>query len=116
MAGSRNSVPPDPKKAHKGHFQKGVSGNPGGQPKWVVDVKRLCQEHTVEAVEKLLEIMRTAPLPKDQSAAAQYLLDRAHGKPVQAIAGDPDGAPVNITGLTVTFVKPESDGGISSET
>jgi hypothetical protein len=107
----RHAEPPENGK----RFQKGVSGNPGGMPKWVGDVKRLCTEHTEEAVAVLLDVMRNGKKDRDRLGAAQYLLDRAHGKPVQAIAGDPDGAPVSLTGLTVTFVKPEPDSSISSQ-
>jgi len=107
----RHAEPPQNGK----RFEKGRSGNPGGMPKWVGDIKRLCAEHTEEAVSVLLDVMRNGK-DRDRVGAAQYLLDRAHGKPVQAIAGDPDRPPVSLTGLTVTFVKPEPDSTTTGQT
>ena len=51
----RHATPP---KNGKG-FKPGVSGNPGGMPKRVGEVKALCKEHTEEAVNVLLQVMRT---------------------------------------------------------
>ena len=52
-------------------FKKGQSGNPGGRPKVIAEVKELAREYTGEAIETLVSIM-TSP-------------DRGYGKPPQHI-------------------------------
>lgn len=64
-------------------FKPGQSGNPGGVSKYEKEARKLAQEYGVEAVERLLSIMRQN---KDISAArlaANDILDRAFGKPKQ---------------------------------
>ena len=50
-------------------FKKGQSGNPGGRPKVVAEVKELARAHTAEAIQTLVSIM-TNP----QSAPAARVL------------------------------------------
>ena len=38
-------------------FKKGQSGNPGGRPKVVAEVKELARAHTGEAIKTLVSIM-----------------------------------------------------------
>ena len=38
-------------------FEKGQSGNPGGRPKVVAEIKELARAHTGEAIKTLVSIM-----------------------------------------------------------
>src|SRR5262245_20503187 len=71
-------------------FQKGQSGNPGGRPKEIAEVKDLAREHMPAAIDALVSIMNN-PEASDAArvSAANALLDRGYGKPQQHITGDP---------------------------
>ena len=60
----------------------GVSGNPGGRPQEVGDVREMARDHTEEAIETLVDLMRHAKSDAARGAAAQALLDRGYGKSV----------------------------------
>ena len=67
-----------------GLFKKGQSGNPGGRPKVVAEVKELAREYTSEAIETLVSIMTNPKsAPASRVSAANSLLDRGYGKPPQ---------------------------------
>lgn len=64
-------------------FQPGQSGNAGGRPKIVGDVRNLAREHTATAIETLIAVMTSTKSPAAaRVAAANSLLDRAVGKPI----------------------------------
>ncbi len=68
-------------------WPKGVSGNPGGRPKAVADVRAAARLHTANAIGVLVEIMEDADAsPPARIAAARELLDRGWGKAPAAIA------------------------------
>ena len=70
-------------------FKKGQSGNPGGRPKVVAEVKELAREHTAEAIQTLVSIMSDPKsAPAARVSAANALLDRGYGKPPQHITGE----------------------------
>ena len=76
-----------PKPATKGSFKKGQSGNPGGRPKLTDharEARRLCEEFSPIAMQKLIEITLTlddeSPL---KSQNMQYLINQAAGSPRQ---------------------------------
>jgi hypothetical protein len=69
-----------------GKFVKGQSGNPGGRPKELTDVKALAREYTAESITGLAAIARDV----EQSGSARVaawatILDRAWGKPQQQL-------------------------------
>lgn len=86
-----------------GRFAKGVSGNPGGRPKALVEVKALAQKHTVDAINALAKIVRTGKNEQAIIAAATALLDRAWGKPTQPLS-DADGSNLPLLPLYVDLV------------
>ena len=63
-------------------WQKGcASPNPGGRPKALHDLQELARQHTPEAIETLVKIMRNDNHPQ-QGWAADKLLDRGWGRPI----------------------------------
>src|SRR5262249_37802824 len=70
-------------------FQKGQSGNPGGRPKEIAEVKELARQHMPAAIDALVSIMNN-PEASDAGrvSAANALLDRGCGKPPQHITGE----------------------------
>ncbi len=65
-------------------FKKGQSGNPGGRPRDVAEVRELAREHCPEAIEKLVEHMRGDDA-RMSIQASMALLDRGYGKPHASI-------------------------------
>lgn len=69
------------------NWTKGTSGNPGGRPKVVAEVRDLARQYTDTAIRALADIMQDekAP-PAARVSAASVLLDRAYGKAPQDLA------------------------------
>src|SRR5262245_48795445 len=68
-------------------FAPGQSGNPLGRPRAALDVQAMARAHTTQAVATLVKALDD---PRHRVAAAQALLDRGWGRPVQMLAADPE--------------------------
>lgn len=67
-------------------IQKGQVLNPGGRPKKTVqelDLIAACKEKTPDALAVILEIMQQGEKEATRLNAAQAIIERAYGKPVQ---------------------------------
>ena len=85
----------------RGGARPGAGRRKGTPNKATADVKEAASAYSADAVATLAEIMRTKSLPAAaRVAAANALLDRAHGKPKQAVDVE---AAVNGV-LTVSYV------------
>lgn len=91
-------------------FRPGQSGNPGGQPKGLADVKAAAREHTAEAIATLVRLMRRGKSEQARIAAARELLDRGYGRPAQALTGE-DGTPLLPTIVTHRIEAAVTQGG-----
>ena len=67
---------------NKGRFVPGICANPGGRPKGNPAVKELLKQHSVDAAEKVIELLNCGNA-KIELAAAQEILNRTEGKPLQ---------------------------------
>jgi hypothetical protein len=72
----------------RGGFKKGKSGNPGGRPRALASVMHEARRHTFEALRMLLKLMRTAESESVRLNAAEAILSRGWGKPIQALQVD----------------------------
>jgi len=64
-------------------FQKGQSGNPGGQPKHAKDIRALAQKFCPKAILKLAELLEHED-PQVVIRASDLLLERGYGRPAQS--------------------------------
>lgn len=91
-------------------FVKGQSGNPGGRPKVVAEVRELARSYTEQAIVSLAQIATTGESEAARVSAAVALLDRGWGKAAQAITGEGGEGPV-LTSIEVRFVEPDERSG-----
>jgi len=80
-----------------GRWRTGQSGNPGGRPAGVTEIREFALRYGVEAIQSLVKEMREGDTSHARIAAAKAILDRAVGKPTQLIAGDADERPIVLT-------------------
>jgi hypothetical protein len=66
-------------------WQPGQSGNPGGRPVIAREVRDLARSHGPEAIAKLAHLMRSSKDDRVQLAAAEELLNRGYGRPMQQV-------------------------------
>jgi hypothetical protein len=75
-------------------WQKGKSGNPGGRPREIAEVRGLARQHTAAAIKRLAHWMDSDDA-RASVAASVALLDRGWGRSPQAIAHTgADGGPI----------------------
>src|ERR1043165_1231565 len=77
------------------NWVKGVSANPRGRPKADIDIRNLARQHTKEAFEVLLDVMRNKEDDRVRMQAALALIERGWGKPEQRITHD---GSIDLTG------------------
>lgn len=75
-------------------FAKGESGNPGGMPKAIAEVRRQLRELLPEATETLRKLLKDES-GKVRIMAVREVYDRTMGKPAQPITGE-DGKPIIV--------------------
>jgi len=66
-------------------FNPGQSGNPGGRPKGLAEVRELARAHTTLAISALAEIAAHGSSEAARIASAIALLDRGWGRPAVSI-------------------------------
>jgi hypothetical protein len=101
--------------------QKSKHGGPrpnSGRPRGVrnkltreanATLTQLCQAHTEEMVRVLVEVARSKKAsPAARAVAAQAVLDRGNGKPMQSHEiGGPEGSPIPIAPVINLYGKPD---------
>jgi hypothetical protein len=86
-------------------WRPGQSGNPGGRPKVSAEIRELARQHGSQAIERLVALMHS----KNESVAvraAEALLDRGYGRPMQGVELSEQEARPKHTAIQVTFVTP----------
>lgn len=84
-------------------FKSGQSGNPGGRPKKTPEEFELiaaCKAKTPAALAVMESIMNSGENERNRLAAATAIIDRAYGKPTQAIDQD-----IKVGGTLVSLLE-----------
>lgn len=92
----------------RGGKREGAGRPQGASTKVTADLKAAACQFTDDALNVLVEIMKSASHPAAaRVAAAGAVLDRGHGKPKQAIVGgDDNDPPVTIRRIERVIVDP----------
>lgn len=88
--------------------EKRSRGRPKGSPnKSTAEVKSLALKHAPAALKELARLASKAESEAARVAACNAILDRAMGKPKQAlVGGDDDDAPVRFQRIELVGVRP----------
>jgi hypothetical protein len=78
-------------------FKKGKSGNPGGRPKVIAELRALARAHAPDAIEELARLAIKARSEAARVAAIRELLDRGYGKAGQAPITENEVNPSDLT-------------------
>ena len=113
-AGKKQGKQSKPPRDEKGRFLKGVSGNAGGRKRMPEDVKEAFKSAGMDAFRVLREILlNTEAADRDRIRAAEIILERGYGKPVQAVSMEPneDGEALGVVVLAPVMepTKPPED-------
>lgn len=83
-------------------FVKGQSGNPSGRPAMPPEIRKMLYSAAPDALQLLMDTVADESTPKPlRIDCAKTLLDRAYGKPAQAVSVDASvGATVMTTQMT----------------
>ncbi len=81
-------------------FARGVSGNPGGRPRVVAELRELARQHAPAAIAELARLALRARSEAARIAAIRELLDRGYGKVTQPIEGEFRGPPIVVLSET----------------
>lgn len=95
--------------AQHGGKRPGAGRKPGAVSKAKRELAAIAKEHAEDALAVLVEIMRNGENEAARISAANAVLDRGYGKPMQAMThgGDPDNPLPAAIGLV--FVKPDEN-------
>jgi hypothetical protein len=97
---SRRRLGEGPLRQPRDPLKPGVSGNPSRRANAFEQVRTLAREHSPEAFKTLVELMRLADEPLVRLRAAEQILDRAFGRPAQAVELLGAIAHVDVTALS----------------
>ena len=84
----------------RGGFKKGQSGDPGGRPRALVSVMEEARKYTLDAMRVLSELMHRGKTDSVRLNAAEAILSRGWGRPVQAFQVDGQFANRKLNELT----------------
>lgn len=102
--------------AGHGGKRPGAGRKPGGKNRATKEAKAtlgdLARQHTGDAIKALVRVMNdTEQSGSAVVAAANSLLDRGYGKPIQAVEhSGQDGEPMPFTGFVIERAKPDPSG------
>ena len=87
-------------------FKKGQSGNPGGRPRVIAELRDLARQHAPAAIEELARLAVKARSETARIAAIKELLDRGYGKARQPLVGECEDRDNVDHDIRVEFVLP----------
>ncbi len=80
-----------------GGFKPGVSGNPSGRSKELIEIRDLARSHSVDALAVLKSIALDATAPaSSRVAACEAIITRGFGRPGLSLAGPDEAEPVEL--------------------
>ena len=88
----------------RGGARAGAGRPAGSTNKEKREIAELAKVHTADALRVLVEIAKTGENEGARVSAANSILDRAYGRPKQAIIGDDGEPPVRITHIELVPV------------